>query len=59
VQIDEQFRPKPKRATDRPSRLDQTPSGLFADFLAEQNVSDERVAGLFAELLEDVTGGQD
>lgn len=59
VQIDEQFRPKPKRPDgDRPSRLDRSPSGLFADFLAEQNVADQRVAGLFAELLEDVTGGQ-
>jgi DNA repair protein SbcD/Mre11 len=60
VQIDEQFRPQPKgRTSDRPSRLDRSPTDLFADFLTEQNVADTRIAGLFAELLDDVTGGHD
>jgi exonuclease SbcD len=60
VQIDEQFRPQPKnRSGDRPSRLDRSPTDLFADFLTEQNVADTRIAGLFAELLDDVTGGHD
>ncbi|HEX4704067.1 MAG TPA: exonuclease SbcCD subunit D [Pseudonocardiaceae bacterium] len=58
VQIDEQFRPKPagqRRAG--PSRLGRSPTDLFADFLAESNVDDARVANLFAELLDEVTGG--
>jgi exonuclease SbcD len=60
VQIDEEFRPRPAaRAGQTSSRLDRSPTGLFADFLAEQNVEDTRVAGLFAELLDEVTGGQD
>jgi exonuclease SbcD len=61
VQIDEQFRPKPAtaRAGTKQSRLDRSPTDLFADFLAEQQVDDKRVAGLFAELLDEVTGGQD
>ena len=47
------------RAGDRPSTLDRAPTDLFADFLTEQNVADDRVAGLFAELLDEVTGGHD
>lgn len=60
VQIDEQFRPKVTRVGERrQSRLDQSPTDLFADFLAEQQVDDARVGGLFAELLDEVTGGHD
>lgn len=59
VQIDERFRPKTVRVAERTSRLDRSPTDLFADFLAEQQVDDSRVAGLFAELLDEVTGGHD
>lgn len=60
VQIDEQFRPNAAAARrDRPSTLDRSPTDLFADFLAEQQVDDRRVSGLFAELLDEVTGGHD
>jgi DNA repair protein SbcD/Mre11 len=60
VQIDEEFRPRPTgRAGEGRSRLGRSPTDLFADFLAEQNVDDQRVAGLFAELLDQVTGGHD
>jgi exonuclease SbcD len=59
VQIDEQFRPRAGSAGQDRSRLGRTPTDLFADFLAEQNVEDKDVAGLFAELLDEVTGGQD
>jgi exonuclease SbcD len=58
VQLDEQFRPRTSVA-DRPrqSRLDRSPIELFADFLSERNVDDERVSAMFAELLEESTGG--
>jgi exonuclease SbcD len=60
VQIDEQFRPRAAARTgERRGRLDRSPTDLFADFLAEQQVADKRVGGLFAELLDEVTGGQD
>jgi exonuclease SbcD len=59
VQIDEQFRPRQAGSAPERSRLGRTPTDLFADFLAEQNVEDKDVAGLFAELLDDVTGGHD
>jgi exonuclease SbcD len=60
VQIDEEFRPKPAgRSTSGASRLGRAPTDLFADFLAEQNMADPRVSGLFAQLLDEVTGGQD
>ncbi len=60
VQIDEEFRPKPAAArTEGSTRLDRSPTDLFADFLAEQQVDDKRVANLFAELLDEVSGGQD
>jgi exonuclease SbcD len=59
VRIDDEFRPRPNRPAGQPRRLDRSPTDLFADFLAEQNVADTRVAGLFAELLDEVSGGQD
>lgn len=59
VRIDEQFRPQLARVERRSDQLDRSPTDLFADFLAEQQVDDPRVSGLFAELLDEVTGGQD
>jgi exonuclease SbcD len=59
VQIDEQFRPKTTGNGPERTRLDRTPTDLFADYLAEQAVEDKDVAGLFAELLDEVTGGHD
>jgi exonuclease SbcD len=58
VQIDEQYRSRPGVA-ERPtrSRLDRSPTDLFADFLAERGIEDKRVAGMFAELLEESHGG--
>jgi exonuclease SbcD len=59
VQIDERYRPlSPRIAQTTKSRLDRSPTELFGDYLAEQNIDDTRVATMFAELLEDVTGGQ-
>ncbi len=56
VQIDEQYRASP---TERPkqSRLDRSPVDLFADFLTERGIDDNRVAAMFAELLEESSGG--
>jgi exonuclease SbcD len=60
VQIDEEFRPRATaRIGEGSTRLGRPPTSLFADFLAEQNVEDGRVGGLFAELLDEVTGGHD
>lgn len=57
VLIDEQYRPRPAGADQsRRSRLDRSPLELFADFLDEQKVADDRVAAMFAELLDEVTG---
>jgi DNA repair protein SbcD/Mre11 len=42
--------------TDRPSRVGRSPMQLFGDYLAEQNIEDPRIAAMFAELLDEVTG---
>jgi DNA repair protein SbcD/Mre11 len=56
VQLDEAHRPRPgSHGQDRPSRADRSPVQLFGDYLAEQNVSDERIERMFAELLEEMT----
>jgi DNA repair protein SbcD/Mre11 len=41
---------------DRPSRAGRSPMQLFGDYLAEQNIEDPRIAAMFAELLDEVTG---
>ncbi len=60
VQLDEAHRPRPggQAAGARASRAGRTPLQLFSDYLAEQKVADPRVERLFAELLEDITDGQ-
>jgi len=45
------------RAAD-PDRLRRTPRDLFAEYLAEHDVVDERLVPLFDELVEQVTGEQ-
>ena len=58
VQLDEKYRARPDSTTmSGATRLDRPPTELFADFLAEQNIEDPRVGAMFAELLEDATGG--
>jgi DNA repair protein SbcD/Mre11 len=60
VQLDEAHRPRPGGHGDaaRASRAGRTPLQLFRDYLAEQKVADPRVERLFADLLEDITDGQ-
>jgi DNA repair protein SbcD/Mre11 len=62
VQLDDAHRPRTgtqdSGGRDRTSRAGRTPVELFGDYLAEQNVADERVTRMFAELLDEVTGGQ-
>ncbi len=41
------------RGEARPQRLGRSPHELFAEYLAEQGAEDERVSGLFAELLDE------
>jgi exonuclease SbcD len=58
VQLDEKYRARPEsEGLTGATRLDRPPAELFADFLAEQNIEDPRVGAMFAELLEDATGG--
>jgi DNA repair protein SbcD/Mre11 len=59
VQLDEAHRPKPgAHGSDKPSRTGRTPTQLFGDYLKEQDVADERVERMFAELLDQMTDGQ-
>ncbi len=60
VQLDEEHRPRPgvHGRSDQPSRAGRTPLQLFGDYLLEQNVADERVERMFADLLEEMTEGQ-
>lgn len=48
VRVEDASRPAPRR----PSRSGRTPTQLFDEFLADRNISDERVRALFAELLD-------
>jgi DNA repair protein SbcD/Mre11 len=57
VQIDEKYRAG-RDATVTRSRIGRTPTDLFADFLAEREIEDPRLGAMFAELLEDSTGGR-
>ena len=63
VLLDDAHRPRPgqgrRRDGDRPSRVGRSPLQLFGDYLAEQNVADPRIAAMFAELLDEVTGAPD
>ncbi len=67
VQLDEAHRPRPGQhggsgssgsGGDTPRRAGRTPLQLFGDYLAEQEVADERVERMFAGLLEEMTDGQ-
>ncbi|HEU5470781.1 MAG TPA: exonuclease SbcCD subunit D [Actinophytocola sp.] len=56
VQIDPEYRARPATGSVA-GRLGRSPAELFGAFLAEQNIEDARVAGMFAELYEDAAGG--
>jgi DNA repair protein SbcD/Mre11 len=58
VQLDEAHRARPGGGTGKPTRTGRTPLQLFGDYLAEQNVADQRIERMFAELLDDITGGE-
>jgi exonuclease SbcD len=57
VQIDEKFRARAEAGAVK-SRIGRTPTDLFADFLSEKEIADPRVQAMFAELLEESTGGR-
>jgi exonuclease SbcD len=59
VQLDEAYRPQSggHGSAAGPSRSGRTPVQLFGDYLAEQNVADERVERMFAELLDELADG--
>ncbi len=58
VQLDDAHRTRPGRhGGERPSRAGRTPLQLFDDYLHEQDIDDPRVRAMFAELLDEITGG--
>ncbi|MCT2583787.1 exonuclease SbcCD subunit D [Actinophytocola gossypii] len=57
VQIDEKFRARTESTVTR-SRIGRSPTDLFADFLSEREIDDPRLGEMFAELLEESTGGR-
>ncbi len=58
VQLDDAHRPRPGgHGGTRPSRAGRTPLQLFDDYLAEQDVDDQRIRTMFAELLDEITSG--
>lgn len=57
VQIDEKFRARAEAGAVK-TRIGRTPTDLFADFLSEKEIEDPRVQAMFAELLEESTGGR-
>jgi DNA repair protein SbcD/Mre11 len=57
VMLDDEHRPRPgTRGGDKPSRVGRSPLQLFSDYLGEQNIEDARIPGMFAELLDEITG---
>ena len=57
VQLDDAHRQRPgSHGQDKPTRTGRTPLQLFGDYLAEEDVADERVQQMFAELLEQASG---
>jgi exonuclease SbcD len=60
VMLDDEHRPRPgTRGGDKPSRVGRSPLQLFSDYLGEQNIEDPRIPGMFAELLDEITGAPD
>jgi len=70
VLLDDAHRPAPgqhgagehgagKHGPGRPSRIGRSPTQLFGDYLAEQDVADQRLEAMFAELLDEITGPAD
>jgi DNA repair protein SbcD/Mre11 len=58
VQLDDAHRPRPgARSGSAPAKTGRSPVELFSAFLTEQQIKDERVATMFAELLDEVTSG--
>jgi exonuclease SbcD len=57
VRLDEAHQPRPgDQEGARPARAGRSPLELFGDYLAEQRIEDPRLTGLFADLLDEVTG---
>ncbi len=58
IQLDEAHRPQPGGGGGaRPSRAGRSPVQLFGDYLAEQKIGDPRISAMFAEMLDEITGG--
>src|SRR3984893_7278518 len=60
VMLDDEHRPRPgTRGGDKPSRVGRSPLQLSSDDLGEQNIEDPRIARMFADLLDELTGAPD
>jgi exonuclease SbcD len=59
VLLDEDHRPRPGSGHDggRPTTAGRSPVQLFGEYLKQENVADQRVTAMFAELLDEVTSG--
>jgi len=57
VTLDEAHRPRPGGSGGRPSRIGRSPRELFGDYPREQSIEDERITAMFADLLDEATGG--
>ncbi|MFL6139275.1 MAG: exonuclease SbcCD subunit D [Frankiaceae bacterium] len=55
VLLDDAYKPRLSRPGGR-SRAGRSAAQLFTDYLAEQQIDDARVSGMFADILDEVTG---
>jgi DNA repair protein SbcD/Mre11 len=55
VRLDEAYRPRPGGQRGGTSRAGRGPLDLFGAYFTEQNVDDQRIPAMFAQLLDEVT----
>jgi DNA repair protein SbcD/Mre11 len=58
VRLDDRFRPQQGRGAANAGRSGRSPEDLFAAFLAERGIQDDRLGAMFAELRDEITDGE-